>query len=137
MDPAAPLAWALQQAPAARADAVRPLLMGRLLDQTQLEKLVMNAGGSESDDMRRQIFPFATTRLADTNPQGALHAAASVEDADLRQRTLVMVMGRIGQSAPELGRAWLASQQDISPEQKQQLEQVLANGKGNLRRSAP
>jgi hypothetical protein len=137
MDPAAPLAWALQQEPAARADAVRPLLMGRLLDQTQLEKLVMNAGGSDSDDMRKQIFPFATTRLADTNPQGALHAASSIEDAELRQRTLVMVMSRLAQNAPDLGRAWLASQQNIPPEQKQQLEQVLANSKGNGRRTAP
>jgi hypothetical protein len=133
-DPAAPLHWALQQDAASRADAVRPLLMGRLLDQAQLEKLVINASGSDSDDMRRQIFPFATSRLAETNPQGALHAASSLEDAELRQRTLVMVMSRLAQNAPEVGKAWLASQQNLPPEQKQQLEQVLSNprnGGGN------
>jgi hypothetical protein len=137
MDPAAPLSWALQQDPSARADAVRPLLMGRLLDQTQLQKLVMNAGGSESDDMRRQIFPFATARLSEVNPQGALHAASSIDDADLRQRTLVMVMSRLGQSAPDAGRAWLASQQDLPPEQRQQLEQVLANPRSGGGRRGP
>ncbi|RFC45319.1 MAG: hypothetical protein DVB28_000622 [Verrucomicrobia bacterium] len=127
MDPSAPLAWALQQVPDSRAEAVRPLLMGRLLDQTQLEKLVMNAAGSESDEMRRQIFPFATTRLSDTNPQGALHAASSIEDAELRQRTLMMVMGHLGKSAPEVARAWLNTQQEIPAEQKLQLEQMLAS----------
>ena len=127
MDPAGPLAWALQQDPAARAEAVRPLLMGKLLDQPQLEKLVMNAGGSESNDMRSQIFPFATARLAETNPKGALHAASSIEDGDLRQRSLLMVMSRLSQTAPEEGRAWLASQQNIPVEQKQQLEQILNN----------
>jgi len=127
MDSAAPLSWALQQAPESRAEAIRPLLMGRLLDQTQLEKLVMNAGGSESDDMRRQIFPFATTRLSDTNPQGALHAASSIEDAELRQRTLMMVMSHLGKKAPEVARTWLDSQQQIPAEQKLQLEQMLAS----------
>ena len=138
MDSAAPLSWALQQDATSRVDAVRPLLMGRLLDQPQLEKLVMNAGGSEIDDMRRQIFPFATARLADTNPQGALHAASSIDDTELRQRTLMMVMGSLGKSAPEVGRAWLASQQDIPADQKLQLEQILANPRGaGGRRSAP
>lgn len=135
MDPAGPLAWALQQDPATRAEAVRPLLMGKLLDQPQLEKLVMNAGSSESNEMRTQIFPFATSRLAETNPKGALHAASSVEDGDLRQRSLLMVMSRLAQTAPEEGRAWLASQQDIPIEQKQQLEQVLNNPRaGGARR---
>lgn len=127
IEPAGPLAWALQQDPGARADAVRPLLMNRLLDQTQLQKLVLNAAASDSDEMRRQIFPFATSRLAETNPQGALHAASSIEDADVRQRTLVLVMGRLAQSAPEVAKTWLAAQQNLPPEQKQQLEQVLAN----------
>jgi hypothetical protein len=109
--------------------------MGKLLDQPQLEKLVMNAGSSESNEMRTQIFPFATSRLAETNPKGALHAASSVEDGDLRQRSLLMVMSRLAQTAPEEGRAWLASQQDIPIEQKQQLEQVLNNPRaGGARR---
>lgn len=127
MEPAGPLTWALQQDPSARPDAVRPLLMNRLLDQTQLQKLVLNAGASDSDEMRRQIFPFATSRLSETNPQGALHAASSIEDTELRQRTLVMVMARLAQSSPEAGKTWLAAQQNLPPEQRQQLEQVLAN----------
>jgi hypothetical protein len=77
--------------------------------------------------MRRQIFPFATSRLSETNPQGALHAASSIEDTELRQRTLVMVMARLAQSSPEAGKTWLAAQQNLPPEQRQQLEQVLAN----------
>jgi hypothetical protein len=141
MDPAGPLSWALQQTPASRADAVRPLLMNRLLDQGQLEKLVLNASASDSDDMRRQIFPFATSRLAETNPQGALHAASSLEDAELRQRTLVMVMGRLAQSAPDVGKSWLAAHPNLPLEQKQQLEQVLSNprsgGGGGGRRGLP
>jgi hypothetical protein len=133
LDAAAPLSWALKQAPEAQADAVRPLLMGRLLEAPQLEKLVMNSAGSESEEMRKQIFPFATSRLAESNPQGALHAASSVEDQDLRQRTLMMVLGRIGQTAPEAGKAWLASQTDLAPELRQQLEQALNNPRGGGR----
>lgn len=133
LDSAAPLGWALKQAPEAQADAVRPLLMGRLLDAPQLEKLVMNSAGSESEEMRKQIFPFATSRLAESNPQGALHAASSVEDQDLRQRTLLMVLGRVGQTAPEAGKTWLAGQTDLAPELRQQLEQALNNPRGGGR----
>jgi hypothetical protein len=133
LDPAGPLSWALQQEPAARADAVRPLLMGRMLDPQQLEKLVMNAGTSENDEMKRQVFPFATARLAESNPSGALHAASGMDDAELRQRTLTMVLGRLGQSAPEVAKQWIASQINLTPEQKQQYEQALANPRGSWR----
>lgn len=134
IDPSGPLSWALQQDPANRAEAVLPLIRGRMLDQSQLEKLVMNAGSSESDDMRRQVFPFATSRLAETNPQGALHAASSVEDPDLRQRTLVSVMSRLGQTAPDVAKNWLATQQTLAPEQRAQLEAALSNPAGKNRR---
>ncbi len=137
LDPAGPLSWALQQDPSARVDAIRPLLMGRLLEPAQLEKLVMNAGSSDSDEMRRQIFPFATASLSESNPQGALHAASSIEDADLRQRTLSMVLGRLGQTAPDVGKAWIASQPDLTPEQRQQWEQALTNPRGGFRRGGP
>lgn len=130
LDPAGPLSWALQQEPAARADAVRPLLMGRLLDSQQLEKLVMNAGTSDNEEMKRQVFPFATARLAESNPSGALHAASGMDDAELRQRTLTMVLGRLGQSAPEVAKQWIASQSNLTPEQKQQYEQAIANPRG-------
>ncbi len=134
MDPAGPLSWALAQDPAARAEAVLPLVRGRMLDQTQLEKLVMHAGGSESDDMRQQVFPFATVRLAESNAQGALHAASSVEDPELRQRTLIGVMGRLGQTAPDVAKSWLAGQQTFTPEQRAQLEAALNNPRGPGRR---
>jgi hypothetical protein len=127
MDPAGPLDWALKQDEATRADAVRPLLMGRLLDQTQLEKLVMNAGSSGNEEMRRQVFPFATARLAETNPAGALHAASGMDDPELAQRTVMMVLGRLGQSDPAAGKAWIASQSNLTPELKQQYEQALSS----------
>lgn len=130
MDPAGPLDWALKQGEATRADAVRPLLMGRLLDQTQIEKLVMNAGSSENEEMRRQVFPFATARLAESNPAGALHAASGMDDPELAQRTVMMVLGRLGQSDPAAGKAWIASQTNLSPELKQQYEQALASPRG-------
>jgi hypothetical protein len=96
-----------------------------MLDQSQLEKVVMNAGASENEDMRNQVFPFATSRLAESNPQGALHAAASVEDPALRQRTLIAVLSRLGQSAPEVAKGWLDTQQNFTPEEKAQLEAAL------------
>jgi hypothetical protein len=130
MDPAGPLDWALKQEVSARADAVRPLLMGRLLEQTQLEKLVMNAGSSDNEEMRKQVFPFATARLAESNPAGALHAASGMDDPELAQRTVMMVLGRVGQSDPAVGKAWIASQTSLTPELKQQYEQALANPRG-------
>lgn len=137
MDPAGPLDWALKQEPSARADAVRPLLMGRLLDQTQLEKLVMNAGTSENEEMRKQVFPFATARLAESNPAGALHAASGMDDPELAQRTVMMVLGRVGQSDPAVGKAWIASQSSLSPELRQQYEQALASPRGPGRPPRP
>jgi hypothetical protein len=133
MDPAGPLDWALKQEASTRADAVRPLLMGRLLDQTQLEKLVMNAGTSDNEEMRKQVFPFATARLAENNPAGALHAASGMDDAELSQRTVMMVLGRVGQSDPAAGKAWIASQSGLSPEVRQQYEQALASPRGSGR----
>ncbi len=130
MDPAGPLDWALKQESATRADAVRPLLMGRLLDQTQLEKLVMNSGSSDNEEMRKQVFPFATARLAESNPAGALHAASGMDDPDLAQRTVMMVLGRLGQNDPAAGKAWIASQSNLSPELKQQYEQALSSSRG-------
>jgi hypothetical protein len=130
MDPAGPLDWALKQEEATRADAVRPLLMGRLLDQPQLEKLVMNAGSSDNEEMRKQVFPFATARLAESNPAGALHAASGMDDPELAQRTVMMVLGRLGQNDPAAGKAWIASQSNLSPELKQQYEQALASPRG-------
>lgn len=130
LDPAGPLDWALKQEDAMRADAVRPLLMGRLLDQPQLEKLVMNAGSSDNEEMRKQVFPFATARLAESNPAGALHAASGMDDPELAQRTVMMVLGRLGQNDPAAGKAWIASQSNLSPELKQQYEQALASPRG-------
>lgn len=135
-DPAGPLSWALQQDPATRAEAVRPLLMGRLLDQPQLEKLVMNAGSSDNEEMRKQVFPFATARLSESNPNGALHAASGMDDPELRQRTLSMVLSRVGQNAPDVGRAWIASQTGLTAEEKQQYEQALANPRGGWGRGS-
>jgi hypothetical protein len=130
MDPAGPLDWALKQQEATRADAVRPLLMGRLLDQPQLEKLVMNAGSSENDEMRKQVFPFATARLAESNPAGALHAASGMDDPELAQRTVMMVLGRLGQNDRAAGLTWINGQSNLSPEVKQQYEQALASPRG-------
>jgi hypothetical protein len=137
MDPAGPLNWALNQEEAKRADAVRPLLMGRLLNQPQLEKLVMNAGSSDNEEMRRQVFPFATARLAESNPTGALHAASGMDDPELAQRTVMLVLGRLGQNDPAAGKVWIASQSNLSPELKQQYEQALANPRGPGRPPRP
>ena len=137
MDPAGPLDWALNQEEAKRADAVRPLLMGRLLNQPQLEKLVMKAGSSDNEEMRRQVFPFATARLAESNPTGALHAASGMDDPELAQRTVMLVLGRLGQNDPAAGKAWIASQSNLSPELKQQYEQALANPRGPGRPPRP
>ncbi len=137
MDPAGPLDWALNQEEAKRADAVRPLLMGRLLNQPQLEKLVMKAGSSDNEEMRRQVFPFATARLAESNPTGALHAASGMDDPELAQRTVMLVLGRLGQNDPAAGEAWIASQSNLSPELKQQYEQALANPRGPGRPPRP
>ena len=137
MDPAGPLDWALNQEEAKRADAVRPLLMGRLLNQPQLEKLVMKAGSSDNEEMRRQVFPFATARLAESNPTGALHAASGMDDPELAQRTVMLVLGRLGQNDPAKGKAWIASQSNLSPELKQQYEQEVANQRGPGRPPRP
>ncbi len=136
MDPAGPLDWALQQDDATKADAVRPLLMGRLLDQAQLEKLVKYAGGSASEEMSKQVFPFAAARLSEANPAGALHAAAAVEEPEMRQRTLMMVLSRLGGSSPDVAKAWLASQTNLTPEERQQYESAIANPRGGLGRSS-
>lgn len=136
MDPAGPLDWALNQEEAKRADAVRPLLMGRLLDQPQLEKLVMNAGSSANEEMRRQVFPFATARLAESNPAGALHAAFGMDDPELAQRTVMLVLGRLGQNDPAAA-ARILSQSNLSPELKQQCEKALANLRGPGRPPRP
>jgi len=125
LDSAAPLKWALEQPEDTKVDATRQLLVSKMLAPQQLEKLVMTAADSPTEAMRSQIFPFATARLAESNPQGALHAASSIEDADVRQRTVGMVLGRLG--SPEIGKAWLASQPDLSPQERAVYEQILAN----------
>jgi hypothetical protein len=130
MDPAGPLDWALKQEPGTRADAVRPLLMGRLLDQPQLEKLVLSAATSSDEEMRKQVFPFAAARLSESNPAGALHAASGMDDPELAQRTVMMVLGRLGQNDPAAAKAWIASQTNLSPELKQQYEQALSSPRG-------
>jgi hypothetical protein len=127
LDPAGPLQWALEQDGSTKIDATRQLLAGRMLAPDQLQKLVVTAADSNVDAMRTQIFPFATARLAESNPQGALHAAASIDDADLRQRTIGMVLGRIAQNSPEVGKAWLAAQPDLTPQERSNYEQILAN----------
>ncbi len=118
MDPQAPLQWALQQDPAHQADALRPLLTGRLLDEGQLEKLVVQAADSSSEEMRHQIFPYATGRLAEVNPSGALHVASHIDENAIRQKTLSMVMSKVAQRSPEAGRAWLESQQNLPPQER-------------------
>ncbi|MEI6712342.1 MAG: hypothetical protein WCO60_01220 [Verrucomicrobiota bacterium] len=130
MDPSAPLKWALEAEPSTRLEAVRSLLANRILDQGQVEQLVAKAAASDSTEMRQQILPFATMRLAESNPQGALAAAAKVEDPQSRQRTLSMVLGRLSQSAPEVGRNWINSQTDLTQEQRQQYERILSRGSG-------
>ena len=107
MDPQAPLKWALEQDPAHQAEALRPLLTGRLLDESQLEKLVVRAADSSSEEMRLQIFPYATGRLAEVNPNGALHVASHIDEQATRQKTLSMVMSKVAQRSPDVGRAWL------------------------------
>jgi hypothetical protein len=118
MDPQAPLQWALQQDPAHQAEALRPLLTGRLLDESQLEKLVVQAADSSSEEMRHQIFPYATGRLAEVNPSGALHVASHIDENATRQKTLSMVMSKVAQRSPEAGRTWLESQQNLPPQEK-------------------
>ena len=118
MDPEAPLQWALRQDPAHQADALRPLLTGRLLDETQLEKLVVQAADSSSEEMRHQIFPYATGRLAEVNPSGALHVASHIDENATRQKTLSMVMSKVAQRSPEVGRAWLETQQNLPPQER-------------------
>ncbi|NBV86970.1 MAG: hypothetical protein EBS01_12085 [Verrucomicrobia bacterium] len=133
MDPAAPLQWALEQEETTKVNATRQLLISRKLDQQQLEKLVITAADAPEEAMRNQIFPFATARLAESNPQGALHAASGIEDPDVRQRTVAMVLGRVGQSAPEVGKAWLDSQPGMPPEERARYEQILANPRPSRR----
>ena len=135
MDPAAPLQWALEQEETTKVDATRQLLISRRLDQQQLEKLVLKAADAPEEAMRNQIFPFATARLAESNPQGALHAASGIEDSDARQRTVSMVLGRIGQSAPEVGKAWLDSQTGLSSEERAKYQQILDNPRPSRRGS--
>jgi hypothetical protein len=118
IDPQAPLQWALQQDPANQADALRPLLSGRLLDEGQLEKLVVQAADSSNEEMRHQIFPYATGRLAEVNPSGALHVASHIDENATRQKTLSMVMSKVAQRSPEVGRAWLESQQNLPPQER-------------------
>jgi hypothetical protein len=118
MDPGAPLQWALQQDPAHQAEALRPLLTGRLLDESQLEKLVVQAADSSSQEMRHQIFPYATGKLAEVNPSGALHVASHIDENATRQKTLSMVMSKVAQRSPEVGRAWLESQQNLPPQER-------------------
>jgi hypothetical protein len=118
MDPQAPLKWALEQDPAHQAEALRPLLTGRLLDESQLEKLVVRAADSSSEEMRLQIFPYATGRLAEVNPSGALHVASHIDENATRQKTLSMVMSKVAQRSPDVGRAWLESQQNLPPQER-------------------
>jgi hypothetical protein len=118
MDPQAPLKWALEQDPAHQAEALRPLLTGRLLDESQLEKLVVRAADSSSEEMRLQIFPYATGRLAEVNPSGALHVASHIDENATRQKTLSMVMSKVAQRSPDVGRAWLETQQNLPPQEK-------------------
>ena len=118
MDPQAPLKWALEQDPAHQAEALRPLLTGRLLDESQLEKLVVRAADSSSEEMRMQIFPYATGRLAEVNPNGALHVASHIDEQATRQKTLSMVMSKVAQRSPDVGRAWLQTQQNLSPQER-------------------
>ncbi len=125
LDSAAPLKWALEQPEDTKVDATRQLLVSKMLAPQQLEKLVMTAADSPTEAMRSQIFPFATARLAESNPQGALHAASAIEDAEVRQRTVGMVLGRLG--SPEIGKAWLASQPDLAPQERAVYEQIIAN----------
>lgn len=118
MDPQAPLKWALEQDPAHQAEALRPLLTGRLLDESQLEKLVVRAADSSSEEMRLQIFPYATGRLAEVNPSGALHVASHIDENATRQKTLSMVMSKVAQRSPDVGRAWLETQQNLPPQER-------------------
>ena len=118
MDPQAPLKWALEQDPAHQAEALRPLLTGRLLDESQLQKLVVRAADSSSEEMRLQIFPYATGRLAEVNPNGALHVASHIDENATRQKTLSMVMSKVAQRSPDVGRAWLESQQNLPPQER-------------------
>ena len=117
-DPQAPLKWALEQDPAHQAEALRPLLTGRLLDESQLEKLVVRAADSSSEEMRLQIFPYATGRLAEVNPSGALHVASHIDENATRQKTLSMVMSKVAQRSPDVGRAWLETQQNLPPQER-------------------
>ena len=85
----------------------------------------MNAGSSENEEMRKQVFPFATARLAESNPAGALHAASGMDDPELAHRTVIMVLGRLGQNDRAAGLTWINGQSNLSPEVKQQYKQAL------------
>ncbi|MEY2600046.1 MAG: hypothetical protein RLZZ142_2305 [Verrucomicrobiota bacterium] len=132
-EPGAPLAWALAQPSEERVEALRLMLSEKILAQQDLEKLVLESART-GDGRLRDLMPFATMRLADSNPMGALHAASSLEDAATRTRTLTMVMGRVAAVDPELGRSWLRSQTAMPEEQRTVLERVLATPRTGTRR---
>ena len=127
MDANAPFQWALGLESESREGAFRTMLAEGILNQTQLAELVRKASLSDDDPMRTRILPFAAMRMAEGDPQGALQAAARLEDVPLRERTLGMVLSRVALSSPEAGRAWVASQRDLTPEQRQQYERILSN----------
>jgi hypothetical protein len=126
MESGAPMQWALGEDAEVRSKTLRALLNNHLLDQSQLEELVARASNSDSQDLRQEVLPTATMRLAETAPGNALFAAGSIDDPQLREQTLRLVLTRVARSAPEVGNAWINAQKDLTPELREQYQAIIA-----------
>lgn len=126
MEPNAPMRWALEQDSEQRLKTLQALMGNRLLDQGQLEELVARASNSDHEDLRQQVLPAATLHLSETAPGNALFAAGSIDDPQLRERTLRLLLTRISRTAPEVGQAWITAQKDLSSEMREQYRAILA-----------
>jgi hypothetical protein len=129
--------WALGEEPEVRSKTLRALLNGHLLDQNQLQDLVARASNSDSPDLRQQVLPTATMRLAEKDPGNALFAAGSIDDPQLREQTLRLVLTRVARSAPEVGNAWINAQKDLTPELREQYQAIVARRPPPPPRGAP
>ncbi len=126
MEPGAPMRWAMNADPDARLKTLQALLGSRLLDQSQLEELVARSSNSDNQDLRQQILPSATMRLAESAPGNALFSAGSIDDPQLRERTVRLVLTRISRSAPDVGQAWINAQKTLTPELREQYQAILS-----------
>lgn len=137
MEPGAPMRWALGEETDVRSKTLRALLSNHLLDQSQLEELVARASNSDSEDLRQEVLPAATMRLAESAPGNALFAAGSIDNPQLRERTIRLVLARVARSAPDVGNAWINAQKDLTPELREQYQAIVARRPPPPPRPAP